>query len=75
MTPIDPVCLVHGKKMSEHHCLYCCLCFKPLTPDECHVGEGGVKEDVCLKCAAMEAEMKRLRESGHGIKTEPPAFP
>jgi hypothetical protein len=28
---IDPVCLFHGQKLSEHECLYCCLCFKVLT--------------------------------------------
>lgn len=51
---IDPVCLVHGKKLSEHYCLYCCLCFKSLTPEECNVREDGKKEDVCKPCAAKE---------------------
>jgi len=54
---IDPVCLIHGKKMSEHVCLYCCLCFKGLTLEECHVKEDGVKEDVCEECAEMERKM------------------
>ena len=57
MSKIDPVCLIHGKKWSEHElgfCLYCCLCFKPLTPDECHVMENGKKEDVCKPCAEKE---------------------
>lgn len=51
---IDPVCLVHGKKLSEHDCLYCCLCFKPLTPEQCHILPNGKKENVCIPCAAQE---------------------
>lgn len=51
---IDPVCLLHGLKKSEHLCLYCCLCFRDLTPDECHVLSDGTKEDVCNECAAEE---------------------
>ncbi len=57
MTEIDPVCLIHGKKMSKHElgfCLYCCLCFKSLTPEECNVRDDGVKEDVCKPCAEKE---------------------
>jgi len=57
--PIDPVCLIHGKKMSEHVCLYCCLCFRDLTPDECHVRPDGMKEDVCNECAACEERANR----------------
>lgn len=60
---IDPVCLVHGKKMSEHVCLYCCLCFRPLTPEECHVRDDGEKEDVCEKCAEKERKMMKERQS------------
>lgn len=52
---VDPVCLFHGKRRSEHHCLYCCLCFETLTPDECYVDAAGVKWDVCVECAAHEA--------------------
>lgn len=52
---IDPVCLVHHKRLSEHECLYCCLCFKPLTPDECNELPDGTREDVCKECAALEA--------------------
>lgn len=54
---IDPVCLVHGLKMSEHVCIYCCLCFKPLTLLECHVTDDGLREDVCEACAKLEKEM------------------
>ena len=54
---IDPVCLIHGKKMSEHVCLYCCLCFKTLTPDECNVTADGKKEDVCKPCAEKERKV------------------
>jgi len=62
---IDPVCLIHGKKFSEHElgfCLYCCLCFEPLTPDECHVTKDGKKEDVCKPCAEKESR---------GMKNDP----
>lgn len=57
---IDPTCLIHGKKWSEHElgfCLYCCLCFKSLTPDECHVLPNGKKEDVCKPCATKERKV------------------
>lgn len=54
----DPVCIIHGKKMSEHVCLYCCLCYKTLTVDECSMNAQGQKEDVCKDCAADE--QKRL---------------
>ena len=61
--PIDPVCLMHGKKKSEHLCLYCCLCFKNLTPEECNITESGEKEDVCVPCAEQEkAIMARLNK-------------
>ena len=52
---IDPVCLIHQKRMSEHDCLYCCLCFKPLEVGECHLLPDGSRENVCEKCAAREA--------------------
>lgn len=53
--PLDPVCLVHGKRLSEHRCLYCCLCFRSLEPDECAYRPDGTREDVCLPCAEKEA--------------------
>ena len=53
---IDPVCLMHGKKMSKHTCLYCCLCWKDLTPEDCNITENGKKEDVCKGCARKEKE-------------------
>ena len=56
---IDPVCLVHGKRMSQHECLYCCLCFRSLTPDECNVTKDGKKEDVCVPCAKKEQAAMR----------------
>jgi hypothetical protein len=55
MTSVDPVCLVHGMRLSEHRCLYCCLCFKTLTVEECHVRPDGKREDVCDECAAYES--------------------
>jgi hypothetical protein len=56
MDTFDPVCLIHGKRKSEHHCLYCCLCFKSLTVEECHLLSDGTREDVCNECAEMEAK-------------------
>lgn len=56
-TAIDPVCLFHGKRWSEHEygrCLYCCLCFNILTLDECATTVDGDKTDVCEECYAME---------------------
>ena len=53
---VDPFCIIHGKRMSEHHCLYCCLCFKPLTVEECHLLPSGKREDVCNDCAQKEQE-------------------
>jgi hypothetical protein len=55
----DPVCLIHGKRASEHEggrCLYCCLCFTPLTFEECHVRPDGTREDVCNDCAEIEKQ-------------------
>ncbi len=54
MTEIDPVCVIHGKKVSEHACLYCCMCFVSLTPEECSTNAAGIKEDVCMPCALNE---------------------
>lgn len=54
---IDPVCAFHGKRWSEHEggrCLYCCICFTSLTPDECATGSDGVKWDICVPCAELE---------------------
>lgn len=47
---IDPFCLHHGLRMSEHPtgwCLFCCICFDALEPDECYRDVKGVKHDVC----------------------------
>lgn len=54
LAPHDPICLIHGLPASQHDCLYCCLCFKPLTPAQCHVLPNGSREDVCEACAAAE---------------------
>lgn len=51
---IDHVCAIHGKKLSEHICLYCCLCFSDLTEDQCHIRADGTKEDVCNRCTELE---------------------
>jgi hypothetical protein len=53
----NPVCAFHGKTAEEHEygrCLYCCLCFETLTPDECWVDEQGDKWDVCVPCRTLE---------------------
>ena len=58
-TPGNPVCAFHGKTASEHEhgrCLYCCLCFTDLSPDECWQDPSGQKWDVCEECKAQEPE-------------------
>lgn len=54
--PIDPVCLIHGKKRSEHQCLYCCLCYVSLTLEQCNINEQGQRENVCVPCATQEKQ-------------------
>lgn len=54
MSRIDPVCLVHGLKLSEHYCLYCYLCFESLTVDDCSIDEEGNPTDVCKRCVKEE---------------------
>ena len=54
---MDPTCLFHGKKWSEHEygqCLYCCLCFRELTPESCTRNYQGQLEDICVECRAQE---------------------
>ena len=63
---IDPVCLFHGIKWSEHEtgrCLYCCLCFRVLMPEECHLPPDGTREDVCDACAEAELAVRNSREA------------
>jgi hypothetical protein len=50
-------CLTHGKKHSEHHCLFCCICFSPLELKDCNVTETGELEDVCVPCALYEKQL------------------
>lgn len=52
---IDPICTFHGKRMSEHDCLYCAICFKTITPEECAM-ENVRKVDVCLSCYQLEQQ-------------------
>lgn len=55
---IDPFCAFHNKRWSEHEggkCLYCCLCFSTLTPDECYVDPNGTRWDVCVPCHLSES--------------------
>lgn len=57
---IDPVCVFHGKRASEHYCLYCCLCFETLEPEDCWEDEEGVKWDICRPCKEHEEARERL---------------
>ena len=57
----DPVCLMHGLKQSEHICLICCLCYKDLTVEECHILPDGTREDVCNECAVKEQAVMEAR--------------
>ena len=52
--PSDIICSMHGLPLSGHDCLYCCLCFRDLTLDECNLTDDGRREDVCLECALNE---------------------
>ncbi len=54
---IDPTCAVHGKKMSEHECIYCSLCFKTMTKEERFVDSDGIPWDICIPCEQEEREM------------------
>jgi hypothetical protein len=58
----DPVCLIHGQRKSEHFCLYCGICYKPLTIEECNINDEGHKEDVCVPCANMEKRAMELKK-------------
>jgi hypothetical protein len=54
---VDPVCLFHGMRWSEHpggRCLYCCICFEPLTVGDCWRDQEGVAWDICGPCALAE---------------------
>lgn len=69
----DVTCLVHGIKLSEHRCLYCALCYKTLTVEECHVLPDGQREDVCNECADHEAAviaMLAAREDAQRLPVE-----
>ena len=54
---IDPVCVMHGRKRSEHECLYCCLCFEDLTYETCATDKSGDKTDVCIPCYEEEGRI------------------
>lgn len=58
---VDPVCAFHGKRASEHECLYCTLCFdSTLTPITASVNLAGEKEDVCWPCASWEENEREI---------------
>lgn len=62
LLPSEPVCLIHGLAWREHaggRCLFCCLCFRELTVEECHVQADGTRIDVCDDCAAKESAAHR----------------
>ncbi len=55
---LDPICAIHGKRWSQHlhgRCLYCCICFKPLTIDLCAKDKDDNPYDVCIGICAAEA--------------------
>lgn len=57
---IDPVCIFHGKKRSEHFCLYCTICFETLEIDECWTDPEGVTWDLCHTCGENEKGSRKL---------------
>ena len=64
--PVDHVCAIHGKRMSEHEggrCLYCCICFKPLEPDDCATDTDGQKWDVCKGDCAVQTGIQEKKTS------------
>ena len=67
----DYTCLIHGKKMSEHDCIYCCLCFKSLTLEQCHLLSNGKREDVCNECAARETKLAQLKKEAGKLNLPP----
>jgi hypothetical protein len=63
---MDPVCAIHGKRQSEHEggrCLYCCICFKPLIPDECAIDKDNQKWDVCKGKCAKDAGIDEIPDT------------
>lgn len=58
---IDPVCAFHGKRRSQHECLYCCVCFAQLTRAECWLDEDGAAWDLCEPCGQQEAGPPQFR--------------
>lgn len=62
---VDPVCAFHGIPWSQHEggrCLYCCSCFKTLTPQDCWVDEVGQKWDMCEECGDAEDVIRKALE-------------
>jgi hypothetical protein len=54
---LDPVCLMHGQRKSQHLCLYCSICYESLTLDQCYQDSDGQRWDICKPCAAREQEV------------------
>ncbi len=52
----DITCSLHGRKLSEHNCFYCCICFKDLTIKTANKLPNGKVEDVCKDCAEKEKQ-------------------
>lgn len=67
---MDPFCLFHGKRRSEHLCLYCCLCFENLTEEQCNRTEDGKLENVCVPCAQNESKILDKMKKAKLRKTE-----
>lgn len=70
-TRINPTCLIHGMKWSEHtsgRCLYCCRCFKPMEVEDCAINSDGEKEDVCRPCAKHEKAMMLKKKWNDSVR-------
>lgn len=44
--------------------LFCCICFKGLTPETCAVDKDGQKWDTCKGACAKEAGIEELTSGG-----------
>lgn len=58
MDVIDPVCVFHGKRWSEHEggrCLHCPICFRSDLNYPHYEDPSGQKWDLCQECGEREA--------------------
>lgn len=50
----DPVCEIHGKRLSQHECRTCVLCGCDLTPENEVILKDGTSDMTCWNCAWQE---------------------